>query len=179
MPQYTTGTDLANLGLEEILARGCRSFFEDEKLKQSFPETLQRNRIVTARLFNVQDTILNFLDSAKMSVKATVNQISDKQIIQTLETATTIPTSVHIGSAIKIDSKTLRELGHSDNNHIHFGNKLPHAKAILIDDSKLLWGTGNFTATGLRNQREIFFFTSDQKVIQAFKTFFNQFEKNI
>jgi hypothetical protein len=175
MPQYTTGTDLANLGLEEILARGCRSFFEDAKLKRFYSERPQKNRIVTARIFNVQDTILKFLDSAKASVKATVNQISDKQIIQSFEGATTIPRSLYIGKAITNDSNTPKELDRPNNNHIYLGNKLPHSKAILIDDTKLLWGTGNFTATGLRNQREMFFFTSDQRVIQTFKNFFNQF----
>lgn len=77
---------------------------------------------------------------------------------------------LYIGS--NLDSQDIgkqREL-----RHIKIPKKLPHTKAILIDQKALFWGTGNFTTNGIDSLREIFLLTSDLAVIRAFENYYTE-----
>ncbi|MDQ7008920.1 MAG: phospholipase D-like domain-containing protein [Candidatus Gracilibacteria bacterium] len=50
---------------------------------------------------------------------------------------------------------------------------LNHSKIILIDNNKLILSTGNFTASNFKKNRDLFIFTEDKYIINAFNNIFN------
>ena len=53
-----------------------------------------------------------------------------------------------------------------------------HAKFIIIDDLQVVWGTGNFTKTSLRNPFDIFIKTTDKHFKDILKNYFFKYYKN-
>ena len=174
MPQYVQQNDIFNLEIEEALTRGCRAFFEDDTLRRLYSDRESKNRMIWAGRNNISATILNFIKSAKTSVKATVNQLNKREIINGFEGVDGIPAMLYVGSNVTQESFFKK----APLKQVKMSKRLPHAKAILTDDKTLFWGTGNFTTNGLTSLREIFFATSDPSVVKAFKDYYEDIEKH-
>ncbi len=174
MPQYVQQNDIFNLEIEEALTRGCRAFFEDDTLRRLYSDRESKNRMIWAGRNNISATILNFIKSAKTSVKATVNQLNKREIINGFEGVDGIPAMLYVGSNVTQDGFFKKD----PLKQVKMSKRLPHAKAILTDDKTLFWGTGNFTTNGLTSLREIFFSTSDPAVVKAFKDYYEDIEKH-
>jgi hypothetical protein len=50
-----------------------------------------------------------------------------------------------------------------------------HTKALLVDDQRLLWGTGNLTHNGLVESSEYFFYTEDRELLAAYRRYLASF----
>jgi hypothetical protein len=173
VPHYVQKNDIFNLEIEEALTGGCRAFFADDTLRGLYSDRESKNRMVWAGKYDVSATILSFIKSAKTSVKATVNQLNRPEIIKGFESIDGIPAMLYVGSNITQESF----FKNTPLKHVKLSSRLPHAKAILTDDKTLFWGTGNFTNNGLSSLREIFFATSDQAVVKAFRDYYESIEK--
>lgn len=46
-----------------------------------------------------------------------------------------------------------------------------HSKFLIVDNSRILFGTGNFTKTAMMNPWEIYLLSMDSKLIEAFKNY--------
>jgi phosphatidylserine/phosphatidylglycerophosphate/cardiolipin synthase-like enzyme len=160
--------NISNLAMEEILTRGCRSFFEDKTIQNLSSRSAEANRLIWAGRQNIPATIISALESARISVAATVNQVNQPEVLQAFEGITGIPSMLYVGELAPND--TVSKIY----QRIKMPEVSPHAKAISIDNKILFWGTGNFTTNGLNSLREIFLSTSDPLVIKAFTDYYQE-----
>jgi hypothetical protein len=50
-----------------------------------------------------------------------------------------------------------------------------HTKALLVDDTRLIWGTGNMSFNGLVDSHEYFFYTEDARLAEAYRSYLRSF----
>jgi len=161
LPQYLFDNDLSNLEVEETLSKACRAFYSDAKLEQIGAGRETKSKMIWAGRQSVPRTIQDLITNAKKSIEGTVHLVSHPRVISAIGRKKGIPVEIFRVGGAPGDLKNFSRPPASS----------PHVKAFLVDNDKLFWGTGNFTKTGLTNQRELFFITTDQKVIHEYRRY--------
>lgn len=130
------------------------------------------------------NVVLNFLEKATKSIDITIYLLSDRKVIEKLKKLNKNGISIRILLERKpfgggsINYNTFNELSKT-NIKIKYSNPdftLTHAKYIIIDQKEVFIMTSNLTYSGLNNDRDFIFYTSDKNItIELNNIFENDF----
>lgn len=126
---------------------------------------------------NSREKILNFINHAQSEIKIYAQDISDYQMIGALAKAARSGKKVQIIMATPQENKRNRKLEYlrKAGVDIHFSKKyFTHAKVIMIDHSRALLGSINFTRYSINENRELSVITQNPTVLKQLLTTFNQ-----
>jgi hypothetical protein len=127
-----------------------------------------------AREMNISSLVNGFIMEAKKSIKIHTHQFNDSTLLGLLEKKSHNGIKVQViqgrsGTIKKTPSLILQ----------NSSSKEYHSKYIILDDSRILWTTGNFTKTSYTNPWEMTFILDDPILTKAFIENFTQNEAEI
>lgn len=134
---------------------------------QSCAQIPPSSPLVTGSEQTVQDVLISLISEAKKSIHIHTHVFGNSIILKKLQEAQArgIDVKVMGGKPSRFNPRL---------NWIKFNlnTKEHHAKFMIVDESRFIWGTGNFTTTSLSNQREDFFYGSNPEILAALKRYF-------
>jgi hypothetical protein len=116
------------------------------------------------REINISSLVHNFIMGAKKSIKIHTHQFNDPNLVALLENKTKEGIIIRViqgrsGPIIKSTPSFILQ------NTL---TKEYHSKYIILDDSRILWTTGNFTKTSYTNPWEMTFILDDPFLVKTF-----------
>jgi len=155
------------------------TFFDFFKTPSNFNFTNNSNEQIFV-LPKENNVVVDFLDKAQHSIDITIYLLSDRKVIEKLKELNNKNIQIRIilektpfggGS---INYKTFNELKKIGVN-IKYSNpkfSLTHAKYIIIDQKEAFIMTSNLTYSGLNDDRDFIFYTSDNIIVHELNNIF-------
>ncbi len=116
---------------------------------------------------------VKMIGSAKKSIAIAADQISHPKVIEALRTRAKEIQNIRIVVG-RLEPSSPLLLAPLIKSLVMVPDQmpmLPHAKALIIDRKTLLFGTGNFTLTGLSNERELFGTTANPSLVRFYERY--------
>ncbi|MBU6154060.1 MAG: hypothetical protein KGP28_07140 [Bdellovibrionales bacterium] len=118
----------------------------------------------------VETGILNAVENAKKTIEVSSHILNDSRVTDALLDAA--DRGIQVKVLVGTEPGYRRWLKRPSRNFVWFkrtrgAGTTSHAKFMVVDRELAIWGTGNFTQTGLHNPHEIFLFSKDQKFIRV------------
>lgn len=130
---------------------------------------------------SLEQQLVDWISSAKKTLEVSSHILKDARIFEALESAAERGVKVKILAGTDPHSKGGRKITDSElpiTLQTREMGVTSHAKFILIDQELAIWGTGNFTKTGLSNPWEIFLATRNQEFMSALLGYLAQYQSN-
>ncbi|WP_063728379.1 phospholipase D-like domain-containing protein [Kosmotoga sp. DU53] len=124
-------------------------------------------RVVSTENSDVPYELVKLIDTAESTVLLVAYSLDLDRIIESLNDA--VERGVFV-EAIVDDSSVTRTLSKKPKFKLltDSSSALIHAKFLLVDNSFLVFGTGNFSRSGLINDSNVFVITDNEEIVQAF-----------
>jgi cardiolipin synthase len=125
---------------------------------------------------NSREKILNIIDSAKTDLKIYAQSLSDYQVVGALARAAKSGVNVQVLTSTmtnKFHSKQLDYLTRSGVQIRFSKSYLIHAKVIVVDHTRAVIGSINFTRSSINNNRELAVITYNPTIINKLENIFN------
>ncbi len=158
LEEYASGEGKEN---KNLISNSCKALEKYPLIKRS-----NKQFFVSPQETNVETLIVNLIKEAREEIVLLSHHFSSRKIGRELREAEKKGLKVFavVGDKPK-ERESLIPKGMYNLTDVS-SQPFPHMKVILIDNEMLIFGTGNFTQSGLFKSRELFGITDSQEAIQ-------------
>lgn len=136
--------------------------------------SISETPILRANKVDLYQSTQNLIASAKKEIIIATHVMGNSLIVKELINAKKRGINVTLFVTNKITSNSLEKklIQNLGTNFLYApaGYNF-HSKFLIVDNSRILFGTGNFTKTAMMNPWEIYLLSMDSKLIEAFKNY--------
>ncbi len=126
--------------------------------------------------YSLVEKIIDRISKAKATIDMAIYLLDHEKLVETLISAHNVGISIRVVSDESQKYSAAQQELQKAGIPVKFGNRrgIMHHKFILIDNESLIFGTGNFTINGFFRNDNVFLFTENQDLINAYLNEFLQ-----
>ena len=179
--RYLDCSNQLRFGLDSERSKKVKGWIQNACAHRFTPPKPLRPVLYRGGGTSLEEQLVDWISSAKKTIEVSSHILKNTRIFQALESAAEKGVKVQILAGTDLHSKGGRNITASElpiTLQTREMGVTSHAKFILIDRELAVWGTGNFTKTGLSNPWEIFLATRNQAFLSVLSSYLAEYQSN-